>query len=573
MPNKIDFLQPDVSQIRHQIKNILDSYNHDWDLIAELAQNSVDAIRLMEPVKGHMTIEINAPDKRIVFEDNGCGISPDELPNLLAPFSSDKDQNPKLIGQKGVGISFVIFSSAFFQIETHHSDGSARASINGAWAWIDNQEEELPKLEFEKIPPNGKTGTEVSITLPQDSTYEFFTLSFEQLQMVIMTKTALGDTQTIWGKEPNKDVVLKFVNIEGQEVVRQFDCSYFLPISKLSRSQYISLREFQDWNKDNDRTDAQKRAKLRDKLVYIDGRTVKAGREIQYWSCFVPTRKAWDSISINSKLIGQEILDLNPLDRIDQFGDAEYLFSGGMYTSTRGMPTGIRSDMRPRGSAGYLPNFFIIVDDPQLTFDIGRKSIPGRQLGMLRNLASDVFRGLINDIKRYVSGEPNIDLGGWDRTAMFNEIREMPDLRMEKTKFLKRPASQEATVAAIFFELMGRGDLDGFQPYISGYKNKYDLYSKYMNSDVVVEFKFILSSLFNDFDNETKLFNEVDIVVVWEIIEKDYEVVRSRGFDLQEIDEGLSQGVDPIFHFILTIGPNTPIRIICLKNLLNNTAS
>ena len=108
---------------------------------------------------------------------------------------------------------------------------------------------------------------------------------------------------------------------------------------------------------------------------------------------------------------------------------------------------------------------------------------------MLRDVASDVFRGFINSIKRHVSGEPNIDSEEWDRTAMFNEIRTMPDLRMEKTKFLKRPASQEATVAAIFFELMGRGDLDDFQPYISGYKNKYDLYSKYINSDVVVEFK------------------------------------------------------------------------------------
>ena len=239
MPKKIDFLQPDVSQIRHQIKNILDSYNHDWDLIAELTQNSVDAISLMKPVKGHMILEINAIDKRIVLEDNGCGISPDELPNLLAPFSSDKDSNSMLIGQKGVGISFVIFSSAFFQIETHHSDGSARASINGAWAWIDNQEDELPKLEFEEIPANGKSGTEISITLPQNSSYEFFTLSFEQLQMVITTKTAIGDTQTIWGKEPNKDVVLKFVDLEGREMVRQFDCSYFLPISKLSKSQYI----------------------------------------------------------------------------------------------------------------------------------------------------------------------------------------------------------------------------------------------------------------------------------------------------------------------------------------------
>ena len=46
MTKEIDFLQPGVSQIRHQIREILQSYNHDWDVIAELAQNSVDAISL-----------------------------------------------------------------------------------------------------------------------------------------------------------------------------------------------------------------------------------------------------------------------------------------------------------------------------------------------------------------------------------------------------------------------------------------------------------------------------------------------------------------------------------------------
>ena len=41
----IDFLKPDTEQIRHQIRGILDSYSHDWDLLSELAQNCIDAIR------------------------------------------------------------------------------------------------------------------------------------------------------------------------------------------------------------------------------------------------------------------------------------------------------------------------------------------------------------------------------------------------------------------------------------------------------------------------------------------------------------------------------------------------
>lgn len=568
MPRKLNFLKPTAGMIRHQIKNILYSYNNDWDLIAELAQNSVDAIRLADSDRGTMTIEVDAPNRRITLEDNGCGIHPDLLPGLLAPFSSNKGHDQTLIGDKGVGISFVIFSSSSFEIESHHEAGSSQASIKGAWTWIDNHEDNLPKLEFERF-NSEKKGTRVSVSLPKESQHSrLFDFSFEQLKMIAMTKTAIGDTRTIWGTEPDKEILFKFVNKEGQKEECRLDCSYLLPTSSLTEPhQYISLDEFNRWNTGS-RSDAEKRRKLRDKLVYTIGEKRQSGRDIRYWACFVPKRKDWDTISVQANLVEKEILSLSPVDRLEQYGDAEYLFSGGMYTSTRGMPTGIRSEMKAKGSAGYLPNFFIIVDDPQLGFDIGRKSIPSRQLGMLRELASNIFRDLTNSTKKYVSGEQDVDIDGWDRSAVFNEIRELPNMETEETKFLKRPSSQEATVAAIFFELIGKGRLDCFQPYISGYKDKYDLYARYNNSDVVIEFKFTLSSLFRDFDIERKLFYELDIVVVWEIVEKDHETTKKHGVDLQEIDGGISQATSDPFHFLLSGGMNKPIKIICLKNLI-----
>ena len=520
-----------------------------------------------EPIRGQITLEIDASDKRVTFWDNGCGIAPGELPHLLAPFSTGKLGSESLIGQKGVGISFVIFSSSHFEIETHHSEGSCRATISGAWAWVDARTDDLPKLSLRSIQPESTSGTKITLTLPSESRNDFFEYSYDQLAMILRTRTALGDVRTIWGQDPNKSVSLTLKNLNGETRSEHIDCSYFLPTSKLSASKYISLRDFQEWNT-GDRTDAEKRRKLRDKVIFLDGQKEAAGRKIRYWSCFVPKRKAWDIISVNSHLIDGDILDLNPVDRIEQYGDVEYLFSGGMYTSTRGMPTGIRSELRAKGSAGYLPNFFIILDDPQLSFDIGRKSIPGRQLGMLRDLASDVFRDFINGIKKYLSGEPEVDLDRWDRTAVFNEIREMANLEAKATHFLKRPSSQEATVAAIFFELMGSGVVDNITPYVAGYKNKYDLYAKYRNSDVVVEFKFALSSLFRDFDDEIKLFDEIDIVVVWEITEQDYEVTKSRGVGLHKYEEGLVGEHDPLFQYHLSLGIVSPIRVICLKEII-----
>lgn len=43
----INFLEtPSSRRLRREISNICDSYSHPWDILAELCQNSVDAIRL-----------------------------------------------------------------------------------------------------------------------------------------------------------------------------------------------------------------------------------------------------------------------------------------------------------------------------------------------------------------------------------------------------------------------------------------------------------------------------------------------------------------------------------------------
>ena len=45
MSRKLDFLtKPTEQRLRKEIVNICDSYSHPWDVLAELCQNSVDAI-------------------------------------------------------------------------------------------------------------------------------------------------------------------------------------------------------------------------------------------------------------------------------------------------------------------------------------------------------------------------------------------------------------------------------------------------------------------------------------------------------------------------------------------------
>jgi hypothetical protein len=235
------------------------------------------------------------------------------------------------------------------------------------------------------------------------------------------------------------------------------------------------------------------------------------------------------------------------------------------------MPTGISIELKPRGSAGYVPNFFIIVDDPSLRFDIGRKSVHGRQQGMLREIAYENFREFINTTRRYMGGDIDPQVAQWDRDEVFDEVDGLPDLGSDVSRFIKRPNSQEATVAAMFFEMIGRGEFKDLKPLISGYKDRYDLYAKWKGRRVVLEFKYDLAGLFADFTEERKMFNEVNTVVIWEVTEDDRIKASRRGIGVEAIQESTLveyQGF-PMASQRLTLGDVTPIYVVELKKLID----
>ena len=290
---------------------------------------------------------------------------------------------------------------------------------------------------------------------------------------------------------------------------------------------------------------------------------------MKYWVCFVPNRAVWEKLSEVRGLKAEDDDQLGQLVADEMFSG--YYFSGGLFTSSKGMPTGISLDLKPRGSAGYVPNFFILIEDPSLSFDIGRKAIQGRQQGMLREVAYEQFRDFINTIVKYVSGSIDDPDPTYDREALFAEIAELPDLGSNCSRFVKRPDSQEATVAGMFFEQLGRGAFEGFDPLISGTKGRYDLYARLNKKSFVVEFKFDLAGLFRDFSDERKMFDEIDLVVLWDVTERDRKIISTRGLSFSEVSKGVLGGGGARFpqaHYKLNIDGVKAVEVVCMKKLL-----
>lgn len=123
---RIDFLNLEDSDldVRHQLlrkqaKNILDSYNQDWDILSELFQNAIDAIdQNLSAPRGTIKFTFDRHNRQLSILDNGVGIGPGDLSKILRPSVSLKDHIESLRGEKGVGLSFLLFSTNNMVVES-----------------------------------------------------------------------------------------------------------------------------------------------------------------------------------------------------------------------------------------------------------------------------------------------------------------------------------------------------------------------------------------------------------------------------------------------------------------------
>lgn len=564
------FLTPSINQIRRSIRGIDDSYNNFWDILAELIQNSVDAIyRTNVENAGEISLRIDCQKKEISIRDNGCGIKADKLIELLRPFSTDKADDETQIGEKGVGLKFAYFQSTFFSIHTGDSSGSAYVEIKDARLWKQQTNNEQLSLELE-IADTPFCGTEIKLKGIENDL--LFRLSIPQMKYILRTKTAAGNTSTIWQNVRPIHIAFDMTDFNGTHEVGEVPYKFCLPTEGLQANDQIDLDEFETWLHAGDRTDLDKRTKLRNKVITAKGALRHQGyRVINYWVCFVPNRNVWNVLSTGADLATQELLaDENWLNET-----GFVLFKNGIYTSVKGMPTGISVEHPSTGYSGYWSNMFILFEDQSLKFDIGRKSIHGLTANIYKKHAKDIFNRFLQYVVKYVSGSVEPFTEEWNKEALIDEIKALPNLNSNIVKFSKNPKDQEASVAAIFYELIGAGRISDVEPLISGYRNKYDLYAKWNNRTVIIEFKSHLKNIVKDFDDARKLFNEMDYIVCWEVTDEDEAKMQQLSIAIEELRESslfqtAPQHIACCTHKLLINANVSPVYVIDLKRFINS---
>lgn len=580
----IDFISFGVDVIRAQIKGIDDSYRNPWDILAELAQNSVDAIGRTDR-SGQIEIEINSNERSIRFRDNGCGISASKLPGLLNLFSSDKRDDFSSIGEKGVGLKFVLFQSSYFEIITSDGKTAARAIIKDANTWKSQSSDDMITMDFENLSIDempGSPGTEIlvkGILIDQEDadeeTISFFRMTVQELVFLLRTKTALGNTSRIWDSNANDiGISLKYIDSNNESHEENVEYKYWLPTEGIEEKHLVDVENFERWSKEADRSDQQKRKKLQDKILYLKGSYKhKNYRRISYWVCMLPTRGVWDELNMLAGLATWDELDN------DIWADEHQsvLLKDGIYVATKGMPTGISTETPRTGNSGYWPNCFMLFQDDSLKFDIGRKSIHGRIRGIYKEKAKSLFNQIAKLMVKYTNARPAVvSETVFDAYEIRSTVEGFIDLGSKQVKFSKSPAEQEASVSAVFFELIGSGDIDDIEPVYLGYRNRYDMYANFVRADGarvwgIYEFKSHLRNVIKDFSEAKKMFDEMNYIICWEVSDKDIQDMKDAGIDCEPYSEGcfVEATVPSSVTHVLSIPNVNPIYVIDLKELVD----
>lgn len=472
-----------------EAENVLESYHHATDLLAEALQNAVDAIdahtERESQAPRRLKLEFDAAARRFAVGDTGVGMSVDDLSLVFQPNVSFKKgalsrRKGRSRGEKGVGLSFLLLACDRLAIQTCNGQQRCDLVVAGAASWARGRGAvEPPKGWYTVSDPDELLGskTYTVITLDQVDPQYFdrdlyggpedellidqrqnperepgVSGTFE-LEWILRTKTALGNTarlfQGIKREQPKDiDVELWFRPRSGRAPSKPVSIpySFFTPQELLQRAgSKARVLDHEGIKAAIAAERTQNRA-----LKYVADYTSRAGLDVAVYLF------AFDGNAMAAQL--------KALADMEGWAPPDWQ---GFYVATRDMPTGIRLPAGVIATRGYERRMFMLLQYDALKLDVGRKTLAGGTGPMLR----DIVRAVWKDVGREVRGLAPVPRNtGATQIALQRHLREALalDALEAVVPYLTVP-DRPSGVAAVFHELLGsERALVGVQPLKAG---------------------------------------------------------------------------------------------------------
>jgi anti-sigma regulatory factor (Ser/Thr protein kinase) len=460
---------------KREILDLFRDYRHPWDILSEIVQNSVDAINDNNSIeKGRIDIIISPEERTFVIKDNGIGISEENIEKVLVPNFSLNKESSRTFGYKGVGLSFVSHLTKKFIIESVQNNKKTVYTLENTIDWvadIPNANATDEKHTSEEIT---ESYTKVTVTLSDNyadtgiralqSLNEFFTWvnNPKILEFVLRTRTAVGNTKKYLKHTPKKEIEV-YLTID--KIPQKIDFNYLSPfLSDYSKHSRYFLKETIDKNPKYE--DLFQNAAKRDsdkmyRCLRHDFKDLEVGSQVRTKTRFDLSVLVCGETGVTQLEEQYEINKLGPTNR------QSFQMNTGIYLSVNGMPTDINLF---RWADGFKKRFLCLVDVDMSAngeLDKGRKGISEHTKNLIISLVEEKLREKIVD-KKYslyqlaqrMNESQTKGYGGAD-TLIHKEKWERTPSIIENLSISKAPLDENACIF-IFAELLGRGDLQGY---------------------------------------------------------------------------------------------------------------
>ena len=529
---------------------------------------------------GKIEVQLSVGSNIVSVKDNGTGIAIENFPKVFLIGGSDKtDEHLRKIlkGSQGVGIKSTLFTSKMFKVESVYEDYFWECEVKDCYKF-DNPDFDVNIEQPNPEPSQSPHGSIFTYSLYDYTVQNFLSevvneyceeISREELQdaeelknaieIYFRTKTYLGCVQSMLGLNQDLkpiDVEVKLCfdspSLEHHKSLDIDRCSfisdenyYRQEISHAFPGKHIDILEMHDNLSRRNQADR----------VYTDFEEILSHPPDQTSKKILVQKLNKNDVKRlldrpkRDKQTGKLLFEPNRrllhkhrtvLERINGMylviGQRTYLanyfhIEPKQHISINGLPTNISLNL-PHGALGYLNNVYLVVD-ANYTLGFGKRNLPARSKGIIDAFFIDAWSILRRVAPLVVGQREGTDpsqLSVWDKEEELENYKDRDNLLETLPLSFKTTPEEEQEVVALFFELVGRKLLKGYFPFrVGGNRATYDALF-FIDQDEgerlprnirprelkTVEFKFQLSGLIQDFTDEMKFLNDIDLVVCWE---------------------------------------------------------
>ncbi|MDT5123719.1 MAG: hypothetical protein QOC96_3201 [Acidobacteriota bacterium] len=609
---------------RRTVKGILESYNNNYDVLAELIQNSVDALEdaflldLPEPFL--LEVHINLQDNWISILDTGIGMTPAQAVEAFAPnasFKANSEATPKRAkhkyrGYKGVGLTFLAYGTDDITLHTKTKDGDfTKGQMQYARSWTDGDRDE-PALIVEDEEPSPldsyDRGTYIKVQLsPKTRPKKLSMLSArpEAWNVILRTRTAIGQISLLDDPLLNIEVSLRVTDTDGQTHDFSPDSSFLLPhlVKRNPEFRFLDIPAY--YANNPERTGVPIESSRQDGIYLI-----------------------WEKDKIYSELTDEQKSMFK--DEIEQYNPVLYAFfpynatvwkeinealvktarpkflSPGLMIAVNKQRLADLFDIEATRYTNLAERLFVLVHFDNAKPDQGRKTVQDEIIDLAKRAADRVLQYIAKqrDFLKAAGdaptpGQREVEKNHEEWKFNVQDHAKYNPLNIPPITYQSKPL-REQDVIGLFHQLSAHGIFPGFQVYATSQSQTYDSLIKYdcsvdtpglryKTSDdnplgvspyilgekdrfstryLTLEFKNNLDALIADLGKpegeRRKDFGHIDICVCWGMVNDSF-----RGYTLEEIighniDERKYPGAT---HILRRDGDAHVIQIIFLQKV------